>query len=215
MPYRTRPAVPAFWVILALFLYFTCSPASAASKAAPGPAESIRMLQQGIDNKDLALVEKYLDIDSVVGKAMDHLLADQEILQEAGKNPAIAIVLALGGNAGSNEALRSLLTSEARSYVSHGVSSGAFAGKPGKNASAYQSLFGKVFRGGEKDRKRFGPASVQSRSENTAVVATTLMDGVQQRLYPLELQLENQKGVWRVVGLSNKPGLARKDKGEE
>ena len=213
MPYRTCSAAPAFFVVLALFFCFTCSPANAASKAAPGPAESIRMLQQGIDNKDLALVEKYLDIDSVVGRAVDQMLSDEEILQEAGKNPAIAMVLALGGNAGSNEALRSLLSSEARGYVNHGITSGAFAGEPEKNASAYQSLFGKMFRGGEKDRKRFGPASVQSRNKNTAVVATTLVDGVKQRVYPLELQLENQKGVWRVVGLNNKPGLVRKDKG--
>jgi hypothetical protein len=213
MPYRTRPAVPGFFLAVALAFLFLCPSVNAAAKTVPGPAESIRMLQKGIDDKDLDLVEKYVDIDAMVGKAVDQLLADEEILQEAGKNPAIAMIFALGGNAGANDALRSLLSAEARGYVNHGVTSGAFAGEPEKNASTYQSLFGKVFRGGEKDRKRFGPASVKSRNKNTAVVATTLVDGVKQRVYPLELQLENQNGVWRVVGLNNKPGLARKDKG--
>lgn len=215
MPHRIPPAVSVFFVAVALFFCFACPSASVASEVGSDPAESVRMLQKGIDGKDLDQVEKYLDIDAVVNKAVDQILADEDILYEAEKNPAIAMVLALGGNAGANDALRSLLFSEVRSYVSHGVTSGAFAGDPEKNAGTYQSLFGKVFRGGDKDRKRFGPASVQSRNENTAVVATTLMDGVKKREYPLELQLENQKGVWRIVGLNNRPVLVRKAKEEK
>lgn len=175
--------------------------------AEPGPEASVAMLQKGIDEKDIALVEKYLDINAVVGSAVDQLLADEEIVREAGKNPVIALMLAMGGNKGGGEALRTVLAAEARSYVCYGVTSGAFAGDPGKNVGGYQSIFGNVFRGGEKDVKRFGPATIVSRGENVAVVATTLTDGVKNRVYPLELNMEKRDGIWLVAGLANKPAV--------
>ena len=206
MVYGTYRVTP---VILLVFVLVFGSGCPAASAAKPGPEDSIGMLQKGIDERDRDLVEKYMDIDALVGKAVDQLLADEEVLREAGKNPAIALVLALGGNGG--EALRTLLAAEAREYVGYGVSSGAFAGKPEKTASNYQSIFGKVFRGGEKDRKRFGPATVKSREKDTAIVSTTLLDGPK-RVYPLDLKLERQSGVWRIVGLANTDVLTPKRK---
>lgn len=212
MPYCIRRVLLAFLAVVPLLLGPGNDSVHAASRSVPGPEESIRMLQKGIDDKDIDLVQKYLDIDSLVGKAVDQLLANEDVLQEAGKNPAIAMVLALGGNPGANEALRSLLAGEAREYVSHGVTTGAFAGAPDKNAAGYQSIFGKVFRGGEKDKKHFGPASVKSRDKTTAVVSTTLVDGVKKKSYPLDLKLEKQQDVWRVVGLANPPAFTRKNK---
>ncbi|SBW04842.1 conserved exported hypothetical protein [uncultured delta proteobacterium] len=196
--------------LMACVLLF--GPGSLLPSAAAGPEDSIRMLQQGIDTKDLSVVETYLDIDGVVAKGLTQVLADPELVNEAAQNPAIAMVLALGGNAATNEALRSLLVSEARSYVTYGVVSGAFAGKPEKTATPYQGVFGKVFRGGEKDKKVFGPAKVKQSGKNGAVVTTVLADGTKGRAYPLELRMARQEGVWRVVEVANAADFMRKSK---
>lgn len=209
MPYWIRRAVP--YAFLAVVLVFG---AGGAAFAAVGPGDSVRMLQKGIDTKDMALVGKYLDVDAVVSRAVDNLLADEDVLREAVKNPAIAMVIALGGNAGANDAVRAVLVAEAREYVTYGVVSGAFAGSPEKSASNYQSLFGKVFRGEGKDRKRFGPSTVKSQDKKSAVVSTTLFEGVRERAYPLELRMEKQDGVWRVVALESRPGFMRKKDGK-
>lgn len=196
--------------LVAWVLFF--GPGSLAPAAAAGPADSIRMLQQGIDAKDLSLVEKYLDIDGVVAKGLKQVLVDREFVNEAAQNPAIAMVLALGGNAATNEALQSLLVAEARGYVSHGVVSGAFAGSPEKTATPYRGIFGNVFRGGEKDKKVFGPAKLVKSGKNDAVVTTVLADGTKGRAYPLELRMARQDGVWRVVELANAADFMRKAK---
>lgn len=209
MPYWIRRAVPC--AFLAVVLVFG---AGGAAFAAAGPGDSIRMLQKGIDTKDMGLVDKYLDVDAVAGRAVDHFLTDEDVLREAGKSPAIAMVLALGGSAGASDAVRTVLIAEAREYVKYGITSGAFAGSPENAASSYQSLFGKVFRGDGKDRKRFGPSTVKSLDKNTAVVSTTLLEGIKERAYPLELRMEKQGGVWRIVALENYPGFAQKKDGK-
>ncbi|MCC8195037.1 MAG: hypothetical protein LIP28_10365 [Deltaproteobacteria bacterium] len=201
--------VVAALAVFAAFLAFC--PASPAASAT-GPADSVAMLQKGIDAKDLSLVETYLDIDAVVAKGTAQVLADDDIAKEAAQNPAIGLVLALGGNAATNEALRSLLVSEARSYVTYGVLSGAFAGKPEKTQTPYRGIFGKAFRGGAKDRKVFSPAKLVRQDGDTAVVTTTLTDGTKGRKYPLELRLEKRDAVWRVSELVNAAEFIRRHK---
>lgn len=179
-------------------------PGCFAAQAAPGPEETIPLLQQGIDTKNLALVEKHLDIDGVVAKGLEQLLADPEVVTEVAKNPAVAVMLALGGEE-ANAALHTLLLTETREYITHGVVSGAFAGTPDKTAAPYRGLFRKAFKGGEKDKKVFGPAKVSQREKNASLVTTTLADGTKGRVYPLTLRLQRQAGVWRVVELRNLP----------
>lgn len=184
-----------------------CGPACFAAHAAAGPETAIRMLQQGINAKDLALVEKHLDIDSVVATGLQQMLADPKVTDEIAKDPAVAMMLALGGGS-ANEALHTLLVTEAREYVAHGVVSGAFAGKPDKNAAPYRGFFRNAFRGGEKDKKVFGPAKLSPRA-NASLVTTTLADGVKGRVYPLTLRVQRQAGVWRVVELCNMADFIR------
>ncbi len=202
----------AFLVLVSLL---AVGQACTAALAAPGPEDSIRMLQKGIDTKDKALVTQYLDIDAVVDKAVEKLFTDDDIVREAAQNPAIAVLVALGGNPGTNEALRAMLRDEAREYVLHGVASGAFAGKPDASAAAYRSVFGKVFRGGDKDKKAFGPVKVLQKGNDAALVATTLQHGTKGKQYPLKLRLEKRDAVWQVVAITNAEDLVRKGKNKE
>lgn len=174
-------------------------PASAESQ---DPAQSVAMLQQGIDTNDMVLVEKYLDIDTVIEKGVESVVVDENVLREAAKYPAINMALALGPATG-NEILRSILGAEAREYVRHGVTSGAFAGKPAADAPAYRGLFGKAFKGGDKDKRTFGKASVTKTAGDTAYVKTSLTGGRKKKTYPLDLVVRKQKGLWRITEISN------------
>ncbi|MDR3074382.1 MAG: hypothetical protein LBV01_06655 [Deltaproteobacteria bacterium] len=161
------------------------------------------MLQAAIDACDMARVAACLDVDAVVDKGVKAAMKDEAAMREANKFPAVALALALGASSGSTEVLCGLFSSEVKEYVRHGVVSGAFAGKPREGASVYGGMFGKVFRGGDKDRRVFGPATVKSRSGATARIATSLAEGRKARVYPLELVARREKGVWRIVEVAN------------
>lgn len=170
--------------------------------AEQGPGESVAMLQKGIDTNDMALVEKYLDIDTVIEKGVESIVVDENVLREAANYPAINMALALGPATG-NEILRSILGAEAREYVRHGVVSGAFSGKPVAGAPVYKGIFGKAFKGGDKDKRTFGKAAVTKTAGDTAYVKTSLTDGRKKKTYPVDLVMRKQKGVWRITEVSN------------
>ena len=180
--------------------------------AATGPEAAIAALQKGITTRDISLVETHLDIDAVATSAAIQIFTDKEVAKEVARHPALSLMLALGGNVATNEALLSLFTSEAREYVEYGVRSGAFTGKTDTTQPPYQGLFGKAFRGNGKDTKTFGPAEILQRTKNTAFVATTLTEGAKGRAYPLQLRLERQDAVWRVTELVNVADFVRRRK---
>lgn len=194
-----------FWAAFAANVFLCVSPvfgANAKTGGAQGPAESVTMLQKAIDTSDMLLVEKYLDIDTMLEKGVESIIVDEDVLREAAKYPAINMALALGPNVG-NEVLRTLLGAEAREYIRHGVASGAFAGTPRADAPPYRGMFGKAFRGGEKDKRTFGKATVTKKSGDTAYVKTSLSGGRKNKIIPLELVARKQKGVWRIVEVAN------------
>ena len=208
---RTRRVVP--FVLLALVFTAGAALSAGAAARAAGPEDSIRMLQQAMDTRDMALVEKYLDLDGTVVKAVDVIITDQDVLRQAGQASfALGAMLAMGSDEKTVPVLRDLMQTEVREYIRHGVVSGAFAGKPQEGASTYNGIFGKAFRGGVKDKKQFGPAKIKKREKETAIVATSLAYGTKGKSYPLELRLERQQGVWRVVEIANAAELALKSR---
>jgi len=203
------------WIIITATLFtvvLTFGLGCPAAFAAMGPESVIIALQQGITTRDFSLVETHLDIDAVATKVATQVFTDKEIAKEAARHPALGLMLALGGNVANNEALLSLLTSEARGYVEYGVRSGAFAGEIDTTQPSYQGLFGKVFRGAGKDKKTFGPAKILQQEKNTAIVATTLTEGAKGRAYPLQLRLKWQNATWRVTELVNVADFVRQHK---
>ena len=197
------------YVALTVMLLLVSGPVRSFAAAREDPALAVAMLQKAIDTRDMALAETYLDLDAVVKKAVDVAVADESVLREAGKDPATAIVIALGSASGANDSMREMFASEAKEYVRHGVVSGAFAGRVVEGASVYRGIFGKAFRGGEKDKKSFGPVRVIRRGKNEARLATSLVSGTKGKAYPLELALENKTGAWRIVEIVNMPALIR------
>ena len=198
-----RVAKVFFWGV-----FFAFSAACGGNALAAGPEEAVIMVQKGVDSRDLDMVEKYLDLDAVLKKAVEVAVADESVIKEAGKYPAAALVLALGSASGANDAVRDLLAAETREYIRHGVVSGAFAGAPKEDVSVYKGIFGgKAFRGGEKDKKTFGPVSVKQKGDSSARLATSLADAKNGKTYPLDLIVQKQQGIWRIVEIGNAPEL--------
>ncbi|CAK7001809.1 MAG: hypothetical protein DELT_00060 [Desulfovibrio sp.] len=188
---------------LAAFLFMCALPAftASAAPAVTGPAETIAMLQKAIDTNDIALAEKYLDIDAVLAKGVENIAVDETLLRES-NHPAINMALALGPHAGS-EILRTLLAAEAREYLRHGVVSGAFAGNPKADAPPYKGIFPKAFRGGDKDKRSFGKTTVTKTTGDTAYLKASIIQGRKNKTLPLELVARKQDGVWRIVEVAN------------
>ena len=191
-------------LLLGLSLFFY-GHANAAENS--DPTQAIVMIQKGIDAADLAMVEQYLDIDAVVDEAAAVAVADEKALREAGREPAAAVIIALGSATGAKDAIRDMLSSEAKEYVRYGVTSGAFAGNPKQDAPPYGGIFSRAFTRGARDKKIFGPATVVSQKGDTACVTTSLQSGSQKAAYPLNLLLQKQNAAWRVVAIRNFPEI--------
>ncbi len=204
---------------LALCLAFA-APSAFAAAAEETPVQAIAMLQKAIETKDTDLMERHIDLDAVLSKGADAVLADTQAVRRAEEtSPAIALVLSgLGSDERARAVAKQLLTSETKQFVRYGVSSGAFAGTAQKGPHAGAGLFGSLLRGGAKDKKTFGPATLRSRSGSEARVSATLDDAASKQSYPLDLLLRQKDGIWRVTEISNIHTLIRqatKDKDED
>lgn len=193
-----RLRFPLTLLVLSL-LVFSAVPAFAAS-----PEATIPILQKSIDSSDAALLEKHMDLDSVINKATDFVLADPTALKAAQQTPAVALLIAgMGADPKAKAMLKKILAQETRNFATQGVSSGAFAGKKPSGKSKDGGLLSPLFADASKGRKEFGPAKLLERKGGSAKVSTSLYDAGAKERYPLELRLEEQQGVWRVVEVMN------------
>ena len=185
---------------LAALLAFAAAPAFAAAT----PEGTVPLLQKAIDGSDAALLEKHMDLDSVINKATDFVLADPTALKAAQQTPAVALLIAgMGSDPKAKAVLKKILVQETRGFVTQGVSTGAFAGKKASGKSKDGGLLSPLFADASKGRKEFGPAKLLERKGGSAKVATSLYDAGAKERYPLELRLEEQQGVWRVIEVMN------------
>lgn len=174
-----------------------------------GPEQSLREAQKAIDARDMAKLETCLDLQRLVAKAVDVAVTDDSVMLNVEKYPAAALAIAVGSASGANDAIRAMLVKETLEYVRHGVTSGAFAGRPEDGASVYRGIFGKAFRGGKKDRVLLSPGKIVSKDASSANMAATLVHGDNGKAYPLELLAEKRDDVWRIVEVINMPDLMR------
>ena len=199
-----RPA-PLYLCTAALCACLLASPAAMAAMTAAGPETSIARLQQAIDTRDVALLEKYMDIDSVVSKAVAAAITDPAAMQAASRTPALALALAgLQGSPETRAAVSQLLTGETSSFIRAGISTGAFAGhKVPKDQRRSAGLLSPLLAGASKARKTFGPSKVMEHSTNQALVSTSIYDDGSEERYPLTLRLTRNSDSWRVVEVVN------------
>ncbi len=198
---------PALSHCLCLALCLALAPLSASGTASPekSPAQAVAMLQKAVDTKDTTLMDRHIDLDSVIGKAADAVLADTGAVRRAQESsPTVAVILAgLGSDERTRGVVRQLLVAETTQFVRYGVSSGAFAGTAPKGSHPGAGLFSSLLRGGIKDKKTFGPVILRKETGDEALIDSSLDDAAGGRSYPLELRLRRQDGVWRITEIAN------------
>ena len=180
--------------------------------AEPGPAGAIQALQSAITTRDVALMERHINLDKVIGSAVDAVLADSNAIKQAEQtSPAVALVLAgMGSDERVKTVARHLLNTEMKQFVRYGVSSGTFAGTAKAGPHPGAGLFSSLLRGGAGDKKSFGSATVRNQTADTAQVTTSLADATSGETYPLDLALQKQDGVWRVTEITNIHALIKR-----
>ncbi len=190
--------------IFALSLLLFSLPFSA---LAARPDETMNLLQKAVDSRDSGAVEKYIDLNAVIGDAMNTLLPMVTKAVDESKlnlDPTIAAILTgvNSGNAASKLMATQLVVSETRKFVIYGVKTGSFAGKPVPANGLDGGLF-LQFGGIDQNRKEFMNSKTLEEKGRQAVVATSVKDYYDNSVYNLLLDMEEQNGTWRVTRIKN------------
>lgn len=127
-------AVKRFCLLLWLVLFL---PGAALAGDAP---QVLADIGAAVDAGNQAAFERLVDVDGILGQALDVFLAEAA-RPEGALPPMLAIMLS---QAAGQPAARNLLLREARAFVLNGISSGAFAGKKLNNAQQ-QGLLAPLF----------------------------------------------------------------------
>lgn len=190
----------------ALYLLLPLLPAQAQT-----PEATLRAVQTALDTGDVGLFEKYVDMNGVIGRAVDIFL--EEAGTPAGKHalpPVLAMLLSSAAESGSDSSVRSLLRHEAAQFVRYGIRSGAFAGCPPEDApSAFFSgsmlapLFGDVSLG----RKELRDISRPLPDGRDMRIAFTLLDHGNGNVYPVIARLSPTPAGWRIADITNMRAL--------
>jgi len=195
--------IPAFIPAL-LLLLFLLPPAQA---LAAGPMTALQLMQRGVDDADSDLFSQGIDIDSVVNKSSDSLLAALREQAASGNLPEGNITMLLGvadmaQNSGQGAFLKQMLVSEVRSFLVSGVNGGYFAGKPNGRVKHSGMTLASTLEKMAVGRREILPGKVISNENGKAKVSATFVDPEAGR-FPLSLAVEERNGQWKVVEILN------------
>lgn len=189
--------------LLLCLLIVACCPIAA---AVDRPETALVEIQKGIDERNMALLEKRMDFDALFEQGLD-VFFDVLKNNAATLPPAFALMAGTGDSPQLRQTLRVFLKREIMKLIRYGVESGRFAGRPDASAQPtgpFSSLLDAVSTGSKTLRSN-GPARIK---DDKAVLPAVLQDGGNDREYPLVLRLTLDNGVWRVTGLDNLSELA-------
>lgn len=196
--------------LLACACALSSGPAQAAEPAAKTPLQALTLAQQAIDGSDPDAFKRVVDVDSVLSRGLDDSFAGIQKLAAGGEmrgsGAMLALVLVGASDPAKSKAIKQLLASEVKGFVTAGIRGGYFAGKPNGSVPADSGAFSPLLEGLSKSRKEIVPGRVLSQKAGSAVASATFVDHGAGR-FPLELALENKEGGWRVVGINNAAAL--------
>lgn len=171
------------------------------------PEAVLRNVQTALDNSDVALFERFVDLDALISQAVDTFL--EEAATPAGRAalpPVAAMLLSSIADSESDSSARALLRHEMRQFVRYGIRSGAFAGRKSQappsalfSGSVSAPLFGDVSLGRKelRDIRRAVPDGRDMR------IAFTVLDHGNGNVYPVMARLSPMDTDWRIVAVTN------------
>lgn len=174
------------------------------------PEQALRDLQKALDTADAALLDKCVDVETVLGQAVDVFLRDiQSEDAKASLPPMLAMLLSpLSSSDTAKNAIRSTLQREASEFVRYGVRSGNFAGKP-RETTPPAGLLAPAFADASLGRKELRSIGSTTRQGDVAVIPFSVLDHGNGNSYAVQAELHRKEGRWRIVGLANMPALVQ------
>lgn len=196
--------VCVFLLPLALCAVLVPGPAFAADS---GPMTAITNTQKAIDESNSDLMNQAIDLNSVLDKASDTLMASLQQQIDAGTIDSTSITMALSlanmaEESGKGAFVKQLLLSEVRGFVTSGVNGGYFAGKPNGKVKPPRASLASTLEKMPRGRREIIPGKVLSNKDGKASVSATFVDPEAGRL-PLVLAVEQQGNDWRITEISN------------
>ena len=180
--------------------------------SASSPSDTIRAVQQAIDNKDTDAFTAHVDLDhllkQVVSTFLDSSAADtsDKAAQTVELPPAVAGMARMARDPAMRGQLQMLLIGEARSFVLYGVGSGHFAGKPDDTVSA-SGLLAPFLPQLAPGRKTVTAAGSARRDGATYLMPVTVYDAGSKETTRLSVRFTEQDSIWKVSEIANLPAL--------
>jgi DNA-directed RNA polymerase subunit RPC12/RpoP len=184
--------VPPIWAFALVAVCFLVAGVGWYYRWTKSPAYTIRQIQKALAEHDYVSFQRYVDVDSVISRLLDDVLALN--LSEAGDDDTGA---AFG--AGMVKLMKPRLVDEAKQQVSRFVEGG---GSGGTNAD-----FGK-FDDVEKAQKFLGVVH-DRREGKTALIGIAFTNSQERVSHVIELRLRSKDGGWQVAEISNVRELSR------
>ena len=197
-----------FFSVLAGFVFCVCLVLAQSTAFAESPRQCVETISQAIDQADVSLFSRKVDVDSLVGQALDLFLAS---VNQPGCTENLPPMLALAlsqamRHEGAARSIRSLLFTEARGFLLHGVASGAFAGRkpsPSSEAGYLAPLFANASLG----RKEIVQIGEGEPAAGGWIVPFTLLDDGNGMEYAVNGFVTEVDGALKLTKIVNLPEL--------
>lgn len=180
--------VPPLWAFAFVAVCFFVAGAGSYYYWTKSPAYTIRQIRKSPDEHDYASFKRYVDVDSVISRLLDDLMA----LNMNGDDAS-----AFG--AGMVEMMKPRLVDEAKQQISRFVEAGVFGGT--------NSDLG-TLEGVEKAQEFLGIVN-ERREGKTAVVGLAFTNSQDRVSHVIELRLRSNDGAWQVAEITNVRELFR------
>lgn len=185
----------------------TCPPAFAA-QGGQGPEHAVHGMQRALESGDAALLDKWADVDGILGQAVDVFLEDARTPEgQALLPPMLAVVLSSVDSSPQAKALvRGTLQKEAGEFVRYGVRSGKFAGKP-REAAPPSGMLAPLFADASLGRKEILSIGRAVPEGSGYYVPFVVRDHGNGNTYPIEATVHKKGDQWRIAGIRNMRAL--------
>lgn len=204
---RFRSHTAALFSAAALFPMLFILFISPLTAEAANPLDALKYMQDGVDQADSDIFNQGIDVDSVVNKASDSLLA--ALKQQAAEgnmgnsNLGMALMFAnMAENSGQGAFIKQMLVSEVKSFMASGVNGGYFAGKPNGRVKTSGASLVSTLEKMPQGRRQILPGKLLSSKDGKAEVSATFVDPEAGK-FPLKLGLEERNNKWKVVEILN------------
>lgn len=186
--------------------------------AAPkdSPAQALENIQSALDTGDIALFERHVDIDALVGLGVDYFLREAQKPEGRERlSPVIAMVLSsVGDSPEGQKRLHSMVGGEARNFVVYGVQSGNFAGSSRPDVPPPSGLLAPLFADASLGRKEIQNPGPVRKAGQDRIIPFTVRDYGNGNMYPVQGRMRVVDNAWRLVGLENLPTLVEQLRNE-